>query len=72
MLKAEQVPEEVWVQLALKLESCGAIVSNDVAKLVAAEVINAWPRSYSLTENDSATIREVACFILPLTEASDD
>jgi hypothetical protein len=29
--------------------------------------INAWPKSYSLAENDSAVIRDVAVIILPLT-----
>ncbi len=33
-----------------------------------AAAINAWPGSYSLTENDSAEIRDVAAIILPLTE----
>lgn len=35
------------------------------ASLVAA--LNAWPGSYALAQTDSATIREVACAILPLT-----
>lgn len=43
MLKPEQIPDDVWVQVALRLESCGAVVSDYVAKRVAAEVINAWP-----------------------------
>ena len=31
-------------------------------------MLKAWPGSYSLTENDSAEIRDVAAIILPLTE----
>ena len=35
--------------------------------------IAAWPGSYSLAENDSAVIRDVAAIILPLPqEASDE
>jgi len=29
-------------------------------------MLKAWPGSYSLTENDSAEIRDVAAIILPL------
>ena len=36
-------------------------------------MINAWEGSYSLAENDSAIIRDVAVIILPLPqEASDE
>ena len=31
-------------------------------------MLKAWPGSYSLAENDSAEIRDVAVIILPLTE----
>ena len=34
-------------------------------------MINAWSGSYSLAENDSAEIREVACIILPLPPKID-
>lgn len=30
--------------------------------------LKAWPGSYSLAQNDSAVIRDVAAIILPLTE----
>ena len=43
MIKPEQVPDEVWTQVALRLESAGAVVSDQVAKLVAADAINVWP-----------------------------
>ena len=73
MITPEQVPENVWVEVALRLESVGCLIPNSVAKLIVAEAINAWTGSYSLAENDSAEIREVACIILPLpTEASDE
>ena len=73
MLKPEQVPENVWCEVALRLEAYGVKVTDRIAKVVAAEAINAWPKSYSLAENDSAVIRDVAAIILPLpTEASDD
>lgn len=29
-------------------------------------MLKAWPRSYSLAENDSAVLRDVAAIILPL------
>ena len=34
--------------------------------------LKAWPGSYSLTENDSAVIRDVAAIIPPLTENTND
>lgn len=43
MIKPEQVPDEVWTQVALRLESAGAVVSDQVAKLVAADALNVWP-----------------------------
>jgi hypothetical protein len=69
MLKPEQVPEEVWTQVALRLESAGALVSDRVARLVAAEVINAWPemRISWLASNDGAIVLP-----LPPQEASDE
>ena len=73
MITPEQVPENVWVEVALRLESVGCLIPNSVAKLIVAEAINAWEGSYSLAENDSAIIRDVAVIILPLPqEASDE
>ena len=43
------------------------------ARAVCLALLKAWPGSYSLTENDSAEIRDVAAIILPLPkEASDE
>ena len=35
-------------------------------------MVEAWPGSYSLAENDSAEIRGVAAIILPLTQETRD
>ena len=43
MITPEQVPEDVWVEVALRLESVGCLIPNSVAKLIVAEAINAWP-----------------------------
>lgn len=42
------------------------------ASAVCIAMLKAWPGSYSLTENDSAEIRDVAAIILPLTENTND
>ena len=44
---------------------------GDEAEVIAA-VLNAWPRSNQLAENDSASIRGFACIILPLPQESGD
>ena len=73
MITPEQVPENVWVEVTLRLKSFGCLIPDSVAKLIVAEAINAWEGSYSLAENDSAIIRDVAVIILPLPqEASDE
>ena len=71
MIKPEQVPDEVWTQVARRLESAGAVVSDQVAKLVAADALSAWPgmATYSAGMNGPYPY-----IILPLPpqEASDD
>jgi hypothetical protein len=54
-----------------------SIITNDsnaenVASAACLAMLKAWPGSYSLTENDSAEIRDVAAIILPLTENTND
>ena len=48
-----------------------SIITNDsnaenVARAACQAMLKAWPGSYSLAENDSAEIRDVAVIILPL------
>lgn len=62
MIKPEQIPDAAVAAAWNASSMLGAI----------AAALNAWPGSYSLTENDSADIRDVAVIILPLTEASDE
>ena len=62
MLTPEQIPDAAVT---------AAWNASSMLDAIAA-AINAWPRSYSLSENDSATIREMACFILPFTENTND
>ena len=66
MLKPEQVPDEV-------VSAFYASLAHDQSdrKAIAA-AINAWPQSYSLAENDSAEIRDVAAIILPLPQEKND
>ena len=78
MIKPEQVPDEVWTQVALRLESAGAVVSDQVAKLVAADALNVWPGM--LADGDLASgengppLHLVNVIILPLPpqENSDE
>lgn len=65
MLNPEQIPDKVVKAAALR--------QGATWDVIIAAAINAWPGSYSLTENDSAEIRDVAVIILPLPkEPSDD
>ena len=41
---------------------------RSMARAACLALLKAWPGSYSLAENDSAEIRDVAVIILPLTE----
>lgn len=43
-----------------------------MARAACLAMLRAWPGSYSLKENDSAEIRDVAAIILPLTEKPND
>lgn len=45
---------------------------RSAARAAIAAALNAWPKSYSLTENDSAEIRNVAVIILPLPQENSD
>lgn len=75
MINPEQVLDEVWTQLALRLESYGVTVSDQVAKLIAAEAINAWPGMDTIM---LPRMMQPGHFVpqdyirLPLTEKQDD
>ena len=67
MITPEQIPRAAAIAATRD-----GLSSDDVREIVA-NAINAWEGSYSLAENDSAIIRDVAVIILPLpTEASDE
>lgn len=68
MLKAEQIPDEVFEAF----QKAWAVTSTLSTKECLAAAINAWPGMSQLAENDSASIRGVAVLILPLTEAPND
>lgn len=44
----------------------------DAARAACLAMLKAWPGMSQLAENDSASIREMACFILPLPENTND
>tara|TARA_R110000868_G_scaffold331404_2_gene592405 strand:- start:146 stop:457 length:312 start_codon:yes stop_codon:yes gene_type:complete len=48
---------------------CGCF---SMARAACLAMLEAWPGGYSLAENDSADIRDVAVIILPLTESTND
>jgi hypothetical protein len=68
MIKPEQIPNEVVEAAAYKyLFYCPRLKTHDEAiRAAIAAALNAWPESYSLAENDSAVIRDVAAVILRL------
>lgn len=53
-----------------KITRLKAIGLRPISVLV--DAINAWPKGYSLSENDSASIRNVLCIILPLPQEVGD
>ena len=62
MIKPSQIPLEVRNAVSAARKN-GASSAE-----IAAAALNAWPRGYSLAENDSAEIRGVAAIILPLPQ----
>ena len=68
MITADQLPDDAVA--AAEYEACCEARPN-IRKVIAA-AINAWPGSYSLAENDSAVIRDVAAIILPLPQEKND
>ena len=45
---------------------------EDALRAACLAILEAWPGVSQLQENDSASIREMAALILPLTEKTDD
>lgn len=71
-MKAEQIPDDAWVELALRLESCGVIVTKQQACLAITAAINAWPeakrvKGYFTHDTDYYE----PAFILPLPQEGD-
>ena len=63
-------PEALRAARAASMNARGD--GEDPVRAACLAMLKAWPGSYSLTENDSAEIRDVAAIILPLTESSND
>ena len=73
MIRADQIPDEVVEALHTSLaDDAGVLVPKGDCVTAIAAALNAWPRSYSLAENDSAEIRGVAAIILPLPQEVSD
>jgi hypothetical protein len=67
MIKPDQIPDEVVEAAAYEYRYCPPLKTHDEAiRAAIAAALNAWPESYSLAENDSAVIRDVAAVILRL------
>ena len=45
MIKPEQIPDEVWVAAAIRLEALGSAVAGYTARDVIAAALNAWPNA---------------------------
>lgn len=43
MIRLDQIPDDAWTELALRLESCGVHVTEQQARLAAVALIEAWP-----------------------------
>jgi hypothetical protein len=59
---AKLIPQEALDEISMRFDD------DDEARLYLADALNAWPGMSQLDENDSATVRGVACLILPLKE----
>ena len=70
-IKPEQVPENVWCEVALRLEAYGVNVTDRIAKVVAAEAINAWPGMWDSTGKMAGHWYKPA-IILPLTPSEPE
>ena len=69
MMTDTTIPREALEALAMAIyEITGEGIDMDEARAACQAMLKVWPRSYSLAENDSAEIRDVAAIILPLTE----
>jgi hypothetical protein len=62
------IPPEALAAMRAKLPP---FFSESMARAACLALLKAWPRSYSLAENDSAVIRDVAVIILPLPEKGE-
>lgn len=69
MIRAEQVPQDAWVELALRLESCGVTVTEQQARLAAVALLNAWPRAMVISY---AHLGECDWLRLPLPQEPRD
>ena len=70
MIRADQIPRDAWVEMALRLESCGAVVSDQVARLAAEALLNAWPGATTTSWFENSTRK--AALNLPLPQESRD
>jgi len=61
------ISEEVKTAVGKVLSKCTCIhVGAETIEAACLAMLNNWPGSYLLAENDSAVIRDVAVVILPL------
>ncbi|MFM2005443.1 MAG: hypothetical protein RLZZ09_1098 [Pseudomonadota bacterium] len=67
MIRPEQIPPDAWVELVLRLESCGVHVTEQQARLAAVALIEAWPGAVFALENNNAP-----CILLPLPQEHRD
>lgn len=66
MIRADMIPDEVVEAFR------DAWTRKLNARKTIATALNAWPKGYSLSENDSASIRNVLCLILPLPQKKEE
>lgn len=75
MITPDMIPDEVVNALWRNGYDFGGGLPAQRMKVMRdaiAAALNAWPHSYSLAENDSAEIRNVAVIILPLLQENSD
>jgi hypothetical protein len=72
MIDQKQIPPEVERAVTDLVLAGGFRLTPEEARAAIAAGLAAWPGMIQLAENDSASIREMAALILPLTQQASD
>jgi hypothetical protein len=77
MIKPEQIPDDVWVAAAIRLEALGSAVAGYTARDVIAAALAAWPgmephKVLTVRDNGEGYDLKQIGIILPLPQEARD